>query len=179
MLPGGNRDWPAGALRWRGHLVCALDGTTMSVPDSPANLAPYRHQSGSHGGSGYPLVRLPAGVVCGTRTVLAATFGPFTTGETRYAPALFGCLRAGMVLPANRNLAVKALVTAIASAARDLLIRCKNSRLATLPDGSWTSMLGGRDPGRPHHRHPLRRQPANRPLPADHHPARPAPLPRP
>ena len=28
----------AGAQRWRGLLVCAIDGTTMSVPDSPANL---------------------------------------------------------------------------------------------------------------------------------------------
>jgi hypothetical protein len=138
---------PAGALRWRGLLVCAIDGTTMSVPDSPANLARYGHQSGSHGGSGYPLVRLLAVVVCGTRTVLAATFGPFTTGETRYTPALFGCLRAGMVLLADRNFAVKALVTAIAGTGADLLIRCKSSRslpqLATLPDGSWTSVLGG------------------------------------
>ena len=50
----------AGAVRWRGLLVCAIDGTTMSVPDSPDNLARYGHQSGSHGGSGFPLVRLLA-----------------------------------------------------------------------------------------------------------------------
>ncbi|MGP4103423.1 IS4 family transposase [Nonomuraea sp. KM90] len=138
---------PAGALRWRGLLVCAIDGTTMSVPDSPANLTRFGHQSGSHGGSGYPLVRLLAVVVCGTRTLLAATFGPFTTGETRYAPALFGCLRPGMVLLADRNFAVKDLVTAIAGTGADLVIRCKNSRalprLTTLSDGSWTSVLGG------------------------------------
>jgi hypothetical protein len=30
----------AGAARWRGLLVCAVDGTTMSVPDNAANLAP-------------------------------------------------------------------------------------------------------------------------------------------
>uniref|UniRef100_UPI0037C668BB IS4 family transposase n=1 Tax=Nonomuraea gerenzanensis TaxID=93944 RepID=UPI0037C668BB len=137
----------AGALRWRGLLVCAMDGTTMSVPDSPANLTRYGHQSGSHGGSGYPLVRLLAVVVCGTRTLLAATFGPFKTGETSYAPALFSCLHPGMILLADRNFAVKSLITAIAGTGADLLIRCKAGRalprLATLPDGSWASVLGG------------------------------------
>ncbi|MFD6857682.1 transposase domain-containing protein [Rhodococcus sp. NPDC060090] len=45
---------PAAPLRWHGLLVCAIDGTTMSVPDSAANLTRYRRQTGSHGGSGYP-----------------------------------------------------------------------------------------------------------------------------
>ncbi|MEV3921470.1 transposase domain-containing protein, partial [Actinomadura coerulea] len=101
---------PAGAVRWRGLLVCAMDGTTMSVPDSPANLAAYGRQSGHHGGSGYPLVRVVAVVACGTRTLLGATFGRFATGETTYAPELLGCLKAGMLLLADRNFAVKALV---------------------------------------------------------------------
>ncbi|MFC5754961.1 IS4 family transposase [Actinomadura rugatobispora] len=141
---------PAGAVRWRGLLVCAMDGTTMSVPDSPANLAAYGHQSGSHGGSGYPLVRLVAVVACGTRTVLGAGFGRFATGETAYAPELFGCLKAGMLLLADRNFAVKALVAAIAGpqgTGADLLIRCKSNRplprLETLADRSWRSVLGG------------------------------------
>jgi hypothetical protein len=50
----------AGAQRWRGLLLCAIDGTTMSVPDSKANLSVYGRQTGSHGGSGYPLLRLLA-----------------------------------------------------------------------------------------------------------------------
>jgi hypothetical protein len=39
-------------------------------------------------------------VACGTRTLLGATFGPVTVGETTYAPHVFGCLRPGMVLMA-------------------------------------------------------------------------------
>lgn len=138
---------PAGATRWRSLLVCALDGTTMSVPDSPANLARYGHQSGSHGGSGYPLVRVLAVVACGTRTLLAVRFGPFKSGECTYAPQVFGCLRSGMVLLGDRMFAVRALVTAIAETGADLLIRCKNNRslprLDTLADGSFISILGG------------------------------------
>ncbi|MEU1394465.1 MULTISPECIES: IS4 family transposase [unclassified Nonomuraea] len=138
---------PAGAARWRELLVCALDGTTLPVPDSQANLARYGHQSGSHGGSGYPLVRLVAVVACGTRALLAVRFGPFKTGETSYAPQVFGCLRSGMLLLADRNFAVRDLVTSIAATGADLLIRCKNNRslprLAPLPDGSFLSTLGG------------------------------------
>lgn len=66
----------AGAgVRWCGLLVCAVDGTTMSVPDSPRNLAVYAKQAGNHGGSGYPLRRMVALVACGTRS-LATSMPP-------------------------------------------------------------------------------------------------------
>jgi hypothetical protein len=67
----------AGPVRWRGLLVCAIDGTIMSVADSPANLTRYRKQAGGRtGGSSYPMLRLVALVACGTRTVIDAVFGP-------------------------------------------------------------------------------------------------------
>jgi Insertion element 4 transposase N-terminal/Transposase DDE domain len=136
----------AGAERWRGLLVCAIDGTTMSVPDSPANLAVYGRQTGSHGGSGYPLLRLVAVVACGSRTVIDAVFGPIGVGEIRYAPRLFGCLRPGMLLLADRNFAVKDLAEQIHAAGADLLIRCKDNRnlpaIKRCPDGSWLTRLG-------------------------------------
>ncbi len=136
----------AGAERWRGLLVCAIDGTTMSVPDSPANLAVYGRQTGSHGGSGYPLLRLVAVVACGSRTVIDAVFGPIGVGEIRYAPRLVGCLRPGMLLLADRNFAVKDLAEQIHAAGADLLIRCKDNRnlpaIKRCPDGSWLTRLG-------------------------------------
>lgn len=137
---------PAAPLRWHGLLVCAIDGTTMSVPDSAANLTRYRRQTGSHGGSGYPLLRLLAVVACGTRTVLGAVFGPTDIGETRYTPRLFGCLRPGMMLLADRNFAAADLIAGVAGTGADLLFRCKDSRrlppVAALPDGSWLTVLG-------------------------------------
>jgi hypothetical protein len=137
----------AGAVRWRGLLVCAIDGTTMFVPDSPANVARYGRQIGTHGGSGYPMLRLVAVVACATRTVLAATFGPYSVGETSYAPRLLGCLRPGMLLLADRGFAAADLIGRIAVTGADLLIRCKNGRrlppIRRLPDGSWLSRLDG------------------------------------
>jgi hypothetical protein len=133
-------------VRWRGLLVCAIDGTTMSVPDSTANLARYSRQAGTHGGSGYPLLRLLAVVSCGTRTVIDAVFGPTGSGETSYAPQLLGCLRPGMLLLADRNFAAAKVITAITDTGAQLLIRCKaNRKLPVLhrhPDGSYLSRWG-------------------------------------
>jgi transposase IS4-like protein/DDE family transposase len=136
----------AGAERWRGMLLCAIDGTTMSVPDSPANLATYGRQTGSHGGSGYPLLRLVAIVACGSRTVIDAVFGSIGIGEVRYAPTLFRCLKPGMLLLADRNFAVCDLVEQIHATGADLLIRCKNNRklptVGRYRDGSRLALLG-------------------------------------
>ncbi|WP_289019573.1 transposase domain-containing protein [uncultured Ornithinimicrobium sp.] len=49
----------AGSPRWRGLLVCAIDGTTMSVPDTAANAAAFGRQTGRPDTpAGYPMLRL-------------------------------------------------------------------------------------------------------------------------
>jgi hypothetical protein len=119
-VPRGAGTW------WHGLLVCAIDGTTLTVPDSAANLARFTKGGGHHGGTGYPQARLLALVACGTRTVIDAVFGPTTCGETTYAADLLRSLRAGMIVLADR--------------------RVKNGRklpvLRRFPDGSYLSLLG-------------------------------------
>src|SRR5207248_3610777 len=79
----------AGPVRWRGLLVCAIDGTIMSVPDSRANLAVFTKQRGGPcGGGSYPTLRLLTVLACGTRTIIDAVFGPATSGESTYARRL-------------------------------------------------------------------------------------------
>lgn len=131
---------------WRGLLVCAIDGTTMTVPDSPRILARFTKQRGNHGGTGYPQIRLLVLLACGTRTVIDAVFGPTSTGETTYTPRLLASLRAGMILLADRNFGAATLLAHIAATGADLLVRLKNGRimpvLARYPDGSYLSTLG-------------------------------------
>ena len=142
---------PAAAPRcrgawWRGLLVCAVDGTALTVPDSTANLARFTRQAGNHGGTGYPQVRLLALVACGTRTLIDAVFGPTTSGETTYAPGLLRSLHQGMIVLLDRNFAAAALIAAIARTKADALVRVKNGRnlpvLRRYPDGSALSLLG-------------------------------------
>jgi hypothetical protein len=131
---------------WRGLLVCAIDGTTLTVPDSPANLTRFTRHNGNHGGTGYPQVRLLALVACGTRTLIDAVFGPTAHGETTYAPELLRSLRAGMIVLADRNFGAQGLLADIAATGADVLVRLKNGRkmpvLARYPDGSYLSALG-------------------------------------
>ncbi|WP_405861931.1 IS4 family transposase [Streptomyces sp. NBC_00090] len=135
----------AGA-RWRGLLVCAVDGTLAAVPDSPANQAEFARHRCNNGGAGYPSLRLLVLVSCGTRTVLDAVFGPTANGETSYAPSLVRSLREGMIVLLDRNFAVQALVEAITGTGAHVLVRVKEHRrlpvLGRFPDGSYLSRLG-------------------------------------
>ena len=136
----------AGAARWRGLLVCAIDGTSMFTPDTPANLAAFGRVGGGNGPSGYPMLRMLTVVACGTRTVLDAVFGTLSVGETNYAPKLVGCLHQGMLLLADRKFAAAELIEQVAATGADLLFRCKTNRqlpvIGRCGDGSWLSRIG-------------------------------------
>jgi hypothetical protein len=142
---------PAGPVRWRGLLVCAIDGTTLSVADSAANLARFSKQrGGATGGSSYPLLRLVAIMACGTRSVMDAVFGPISSGETTYAADLLARLPTGVLLLADRNFAAGHLLKIVTGRDAHLLVRAKTGRggpklpvLHRLRDGSYRSVFGG------------------------------------
>jgi Insertion element 4 transposase N-terminal/Transposase DDE domain len=146
LLRGPATAFTGGPVRWCGLLVCAIDGTTLSVPDSPRNLAVYGKQAGSHGGSGYPLLRLVALVACGTRTVIDAVFGPASYGELDYTRRLRRSLRAGMLVLLDRNFGAAALIGQLAATEAHLLVRLKANRklpvLRRYRDGSCLSQIG-------------------------------------
>jgi transposase IS4-like protein/DDE family transposase len=140
----------AGAgVRWRGLLLCAIDGTTLSAPDTPANLARYRKQPGNHGGTGYPQLRLLTLVACGTRSIIDAVFGPARgsgSGETSYARRLVPAIKPGMLVLADRNFDYAKLLEAIAATEAQFLVRLKGKRrlpvLKRYRDGSYLSTIG-------------------------------------
>jgi transposase IS4-like protein/DDE family transposase len=141
----------AGPVRWRGLLVCAIDGTTLFVADSAANLARFSKQRGGRtGGSSYPMLRLVTIMACGTRSVMDAVFGPIASGETTYAKDLLARLPAGVLLLADRNFAAGHLLKLVTDCRAHLLVRAKTGRGAPkLPvlhwflDGSYRSVFGG------------------------------------
>jgi hypothetical protein len=147
LLCGPAPSAATGGVRVGGLLVCAIDGTTLSVPDTPANLGVFSTQSGNHGGSGYPLLRLVALVACGTRSLIQVVFGPTSNGETTMCERLTGSLHAGMLVLCDRNLTTNTLTRRIAATDAQLLGRCKADRklpvLRRLHDGSYLSVMGG------------------------------------
>jgi Insertion element 4 transposase N-terminal/Transposase DDE domain len=132
--------------RWRGLLVCAIDGTTMTVPDSTANLTAFTKHRGNHGGSGYPQLRLLVLVCCGARTIMDAVFGPTAAGEATYASRLLPSLREGMIVLLDRNFAARLLLEGITTTGAHILVRVKHSRrlpvMRRWPDGSYSSRIG-------------------------------------
>jgi hypothetical protein len=146
LLRGPATAVAAGAVRWHGLLVCAIDGTAMSIPDSPRNLAAYSKQAGSHGGSGYPLLRLVVLAACGTRTIIDAVFGPMSCGELDCTRRLRRSLHAGMIVLLDRNFDAAALIGELAATGTDLLVRLRSNRklpvLRRYADGSCLSQIG-------------------------------------
>ncbi|WP_396277637.1 IS4 family transposase [Glutamicibacter creatinolyticus] len=133
---------------WFGpYRVCALDGTILTLPDTPAILGKYTRQAGHHGGTSYPQARVLALIACGTRSILDAVFGPTSSGETTYTRELLTSMGPGMIILADRNFAAAALLKQIAATGAHYLVRVKNGRHLPvhqrLPDRSYLSMLAG------------------------------------
>jgi hypothetical protein len=133
--------------RWRGLLVCAIDGTVLDVPDTAANRACYPKGSCKKSEPGYPQVRVLALVACGTRAVIDAVFGSCERGETTYGQGLLRSLHRGQLVLLDRGFASNAFLKAVAGTEAALLARLTANRklpiLARYPDGSYLSSLGG------------------------------------
>jgi hypothetical protein len=147
LLRGSAAAPRTGGSWWRGLLVCAVDGTTLDVPDTPGHRARLGKQDNQYAAAGYPQIRLVALVACGTRAIIDAVFGPAAEGESTYVTRLLGSLHPGMIVLLDRGLSGNALLAAITGAGADFLARLSASRkpliLRRLPDGSFLSVLGG------------------------------------
>ena len=82
-------DKTAERYRWRGLLVQGVDGTKLNVPDSPANNERFDKHAGQHGRSGYPLTRIVAVMVLGSRICRDASIASFADHELVVARPLW------------------------------------------------------------------------------------------
>ena len=90
---------PAGRLG--GRPVKIADGTTLSMPDTPANQKAYPQQRGQKQGLGFPIVRLVGLISLSCGAVLDVALGPYRgkqTGETALLRQLLDQLEFGDVL---------------------------------------------------------------------------------
>lgn len=93
------------AWRWRGRSVKLVDGTTLSMPDTPANQQAYPQSREQKPGLGFPLARLVALISLGSGAVLDWAMSACKgkgTGEHSLFRELFGALQPGDVVVADR-----------------------------------------------------------------------------
>lgn len=95
---------PAG-WRWQGRLVKLLDGTTVSMADTPANQKAFPQSSSQQPGLGFPVARVVAVVSLGHGALLDWAMGPCEgkeSSEQALFRQLFGSLQAGELVLADR-----------------------------------------------------------------------------
>jgi Insertion element 4 transposase N-terminal/Transposase DDE domain len=143
-----------------GRLVATLDGTTLDVPHTPANIAVFGPPPRGGQAGGFPQARLVLLAGVGTRGLAAAAFGP-RKGKDTSEQALARQIAAsnatgpGMLVLADRNFCGHRVVSALTATGADVLIRAKSSQalpvVQALPDGSYRSILA--DPAASARRH--------------------------
>lgn len=130
--------------RWR---LMSIDGTSLDVPDTPANVKAFgRPGSGRGEGVGaFPQVRMVTLAECGTHALIDAAIGTQKQGEQTLAPQVFRTLATGTLCLADRGFYSFTLWNQASATGSDLLWRTKkNHRLPVeqrLADGSYLSQL--------------------------------------
>jgi hypothetical protein len=90
---------------WNGRSVYIVDGSSASMPDTPANQKAYPQPVSQKPGVGFPLARFVAIISLATGAVLDAALGPCfgkQTGETSLLRALVKRMKAGSILLGDR-----------------------------------------------------------------------------
>lgn len=91
--------------RWNGRTVKVVDGSTVSMPDSPANQKAFPQARTQKAGVGFPIARMVVLFSLAVGTVLDAALGRYQgkhTGETALWHSLQDSLEAGDLLLADR-----------------------------------------------------------------------------
>jgi hypothetical protein len=94
------------AWLWKGRVVKLVDGTGLSMPDTPANQQEFPQHPRQKPGCGFPLMRLVVVFSLAVGTALDAALGPWPgeqTGELALFRSLGEALGRGDVLLADRG----------------------------------------------------------------------------
>lgn len=90
---------------WHGRHVKLIDGTTVDMPDTPANQKAYPQSSSQEAGVGFPVARMVVLLSLATGMLSGMALGPYAgkeTGETALLRDLFDRLQAGDIVLGDR-----------------------------------------------------------------------------
>lgn len=116
---------------WRGRTVKIADGTTLSMPDTPANQDAYPQPSSQKPGVGFPLMRLVVMFTLAVGTVLDAAMGRYQgkrTGEAALWRSLLDQVEADDVILADRLYGTYFDILLVQKRGADAVFRLHNGR---------------------------------------------------
>lgn len=112
---------------WRGLKVKFVDGTTVSMPDTPANKARWPHANSHKKDVGFPTIRM-SGLFCMvTGMLLGAALGPYQESEVALARTLFHLLSPGDLLVRDRGFSGYGMLAQLFADGIHSLMRIKKS----------------------------------------------------
>jgi hypothetical protein len=88
--------------RWRGHRLFLIDGTGVSMPDTPDLQAAFGQPGNQQPGRGFPVAHVLALFEARSGYLLQAVVAPLRTHDLAHAAALHPEMRAGDVLVGDR-----------------------------------------------------------------------------
>lgn len=130
---------------WRGRTVKLVDGTVVSMPDTPENQASFPQPTSQAEGVGFPLARLVAVICLSTGAVLDAAIGAFAgkgNGELGLFRRLSEGFMAGDVMLADALFCNYFLIATLQAAGVDVLFEQHGARVTDFRRGH---KLGERD----------------------------------
>jgi hypothetical protein len=132
---------------WRGRPVRLVDGTTVLMPDTPANQAQYPQSRSQKPGLGFPLCRLVGMMCLGSGAVLDAAMGPFRGkggDERALLRSILDTLERGDLLLGDAYFATYFLLCALVARGIDAVFEQNGARQLTT-DFRRGQRLGPRD----------------------------------
>ncbi len=130
---------------WRGRAVKLVDGTGISMPDTPENQALYPQPSTQAPGVGFPLARLVMVICLASGAALDAAIGPHSgkgTGELGLVRRLLEGFSPGDVMLADALYCNYFLIATLMAAGVDVLFEQNGARITDFRRGQ---PLGTRD----------------------------------
>jgi hypothetical protein len=121
---------PAGWC-WKGRHVFLADGSTVTMPDTPANQQAYPQPRTQQPGLGFPIARVVVLLALATAVLTGAAIGPYVgkkQGEPALLRALLDQLQAGDVLLGDRYYGSYWLVALAAARGIDVVFRLHHRR---------------------------------------------------
>lgn len=127
------------AWLWKGKHVFLADGSTVSMPDTPANQQAYPQPRTQKPGLGFPIMRVVVLVALATAVLTGAAFGPYVgkqQGEPALLRTLLGHLQAGDVLLGDRYYGTYWMVALALSRGVDVVLRLHHRRKVDFQRGT-------------------------------------------
>ena len=135
------------AWRWQGRRVRIVDGTTLTMPDTPANQAAFPQQSNQKPGLGFPICRL-VGITClASGALLNAAIGRYKGkggDEQTLLRSMQDSLESGDIVLGDAYFATYFFIAAMQAKGVDILMEQNGSRRRST-DFRHGRRLGPRD----------------------------------